>query len=290
MEPIRTLFERDERQFQSFLPADLQNQYGGDLCFPPAVVERLYVAANFVSTLDGVVTFDIPGQSGGGQISGGNEADRFIMGLLRASADAVIVGAGTANAVASKHIWTAEYIYPAAKEAYIRHRQEILKKPRQPLTVIVTGRGHLDLNHALFSTPGIDVLILTSAIGRDLLLREGADKLPSTQIRELPGRDAGIDPHRITSLLADEFRVKLLLHEGGPTLLGSFVEAGLVDELFLTLAPQIAGRTPDRQRLGLVANAQFVPSTAPWMDLVSAKQQASHLYLRYRKSESGSTK
>lgn len=293
MEPIRTLFERDERHFGSLLPADLKNRYGGDLRFPSAApggfhVERLYVAANFVSTLDGVVTFDIPGQSGGGQISGGNEADRFIMGLLRASADAVIVGAGTANAVASKHLWTAEYIYPAAKDGYIYYRQRVLKKPRQPLTVIVTGRGRLDLNHSLFSTPGQDVLILTSAIGRDLLLREGADKLPSTQIRELPASDGDIDPHRIASLLVDEFRVKLLLHEGGPTLLGSFVAASLVDELFLTLAPQIAGRTPDRQRLGLVANAQFVPSTAPWLDLVSAKQQASHLYLRYRKTESGS--
>ncbi|MGH9624550.1 MAG: hypothetical protein ACRD4G_09465, partial [Bryobacteraceae bacterium] len=84
MGPIRTLFEQDENRAASLLPSDLAIQYGGQLSFPYS--ERLYIVANFVSTLDGVVTFDIPGQSGGGEISGGNEADRLIMGLLRASA------------------------------------------------------------------------------------------------------------------------------------------------------------------------------------------------------------
>ncbi len=94
MDPIRTLVEQDEKLSESLLPADLRTQYGGDLRFPSAAAERLYVA-NFVSTLDGVVSYDVPGQSGGAQISGANEGDRFIMGLLRASADAVLVGGGT---------------------------------------------------------------------------------------------------------------------------------------------------------------------------------------------------
>jgi riboflavin biosynthesis pyrimidine reductase len=76
--------------------------------------------------------------------------------------------------------------------------------------------------------------------------------------------------------------VELLLHEGGPTLFGHFLAARLVDELFLTLAPQIAGRNGEHPRPGLVADAEFVPETAPWLTLVIAKQQQSHLYLRYR--------
>ena len=76
--------------------------------------------------------------------------------------------------------------------------------------------------------------------------------------------------------------MSFLLHEGGPTLFGHFLSAGLVDELFLTMAPQIAGRTGEHPRPGLVADVQFVPDTAPWLTLVSVKQQANHLYLHYR--------
>lgn len=283
MDPIHTLFESEQTPAGSRLPPSLHALYGGDLRFPLPPAGRLYVAANFVSTLDGVVTFDIPGQSGGGEISGGNEADRFIMGLLRASADAVIVGAGTAHAVAPKHRFAAEYVYPAAKDAYAHYRKEILKKPRDPLTVVVTGRGNLDISRALFRTSGADVLVITSKIGRDRLLREGAGQLPSTQIRDLYGLEGSVDPRAIATLLETEFNVRLLLHEGGPTLLGSFVSAGILDELFLTMSPQIAGRSLEHQRLGLVANVQFAPATAPWLNLVSVKQQANHLYLRYQK-------
>ena len=59
---------------------------------------------NFVSTLDGIVSFLIPGKEGGGEISGHDEADRFIMGLLRASADAVMVGVGTLHATHPRHL------------------------------------------------------------------------------------------------------------------------------------------------------------------------------------------
>ena len=99
MDSICTLYNREAGLPEYVLPEDLRTLYGGDLCFPPAPASRPYVVANFVSTLDGVVSFNIPGQSGGVQISGSNDADRFIMGLLRASADAVLVGAGTVGAV-----------------------------------------------------------------------------------------------------------------------------------------------------------------------------------------------
>jgi hypothetical protein len=91
---IITLYEREE-PIQEFLTPELRQLYGGDLCFPPPHSNRPYVIANFVETIDGIVSFRIPGRSGGGEISGGSAEDRFVMGLLRSVSDAVLVGSGT---------------------------------------------------------------------------------------------------------------------------------------------------------------------------------------------------
>src|SRR5690242_11054554 len=92
METVQTLYERDSAPSET-LPAPLAQTYGGGLVFPEARDDRPYIIANFVATLDGVISYDLPGQRGGGPISGENEADHVIMGLLRAFADAVIFGA-----------------------------------------------------------------------------------------------------------------------------------------------------------------------------------------------------
>ena len=111
MEPIRTLFAaRPTEPSEIVLPEGLRGRYDGDLSFPPAPQERPYCITNFVSTLDGVVSFNIPGQSEGAQISKSNEEDRFIMGLLRASADAVLVGSGTLQAVGPQGTWLPESV------------------------------------------------------------------------------------------------------------------------------------------------------------------------------------
>src|ERR1051326_3331512 len=85
------------------LTAALRERYGSDLRIPLRE-DRPTVIANFVSTLDGVVSFQTPDAMGGGEISGFFEPDRFVMGLLRTLADAVLVGAGTLRA-APKHRW-----------------------------------------------------------------------------------------------------------------------------------------------------------------------------------------
>ena len=76
--------------------------------------------------------------------------------------------------------------------------------------------------------------------------------------------------------------MELLLHEAGPTLFGEFLASGFMDELFLTLAPQIAGRVAAPPRPGLVANIQFSPATAPWWKLLSIKRAADYLFLGYQ--------
>jgi len=78
----------------------------------------------------------------------------------------------------------------------------------------------------------------------------------------------------------------MLLHEGGPTLFGQFLSAEAVDELFVTLSPQIAGRKADAIRPALVQGVEFMPNCAPWFRLLSVRQKAEHLYLRYRRTGS----
>ena len=280
MEQIITLFDRNRALEKNVLPEELKVLYGGDLRFPE-VDARPYVIGNFVSTIDGVVSFEVPGKSGGGDISGFNEADRFVMGLLRASADAVIVGARTLREVAPEHLWLAEHVYPEARERYAAYRRDVLNKQEPPLNVIVSGSGDVDLQRAVFRTRGVRTLIATSPNGRELLIRNDVAALGSVEVRVIESPAGKIDPAAILKLLHREFGVKLVLHEGGPALFGDFAGHGCMDEIFLTVAPQFAGRDDKRQRPGVISGTAFLPETAPWLRLVSVKQGADHLYLRY---------
>jgi riboflavin biosynthesis pyrimidine reductase len=281
---IRTLFGRDQDQSKSALPPALRDLYDGDLPFRTSPAERPYVIANFVSTLDGVVSYNIKGQAGGSTISGSDPADRFIMGLLRASADAIVVGARTLHDVSPQSLWIPESTYPDAKHLYSEYRANVLHKSEYPLLVVVSGSGKLELDRTIFRTPGIRTVVITTQDGRDALTRAGATKLPSVQIYALDATDGALDPLAILRLLFAQHGIRRLLHEGGPTLFGRFMASEAVDELFLTISPQIAGRTSDAMRPGLVQGAQFMPEGAPWFQLLSVKQSADHLYLHYQRN------
>jgi riboflavin biosynthesis pyrimidine reductase len=288
MEPIRTLFATEPAgPSRAVLPDGLRARYDGNLSFPPAPEERPYCIANFVSTLDGVVSFNLPGQSEGAQISNSNEEDRFIMGLLRASTDAIILGSGTLQAVGPHGSWLPEAVYPAAKDLYQTYRTGVLRKPEYPLVVIVTGTGELDLNSVVFHTLRTRVLILTTELGERRLSQSGSGALTSVEVKVLSAAEGRISPSAILTLLRREAGVELLLHEAGPTLFGEFLAGGFMDELFLTMAPQMAGRDAVHPRPGLVANVQFSPATAPWWKLLSAKSAADYLFLRYQLGHGG---
>jgi riboflavin biosynthesis pyrimidine reductase len=91
-----------------------------------------------------------------------------------------------------------------------------------------------------------------------------------------------IAPQAILQLLHSQFGIKRLLHEGGPTLFGQFLAANAVDELFLTLSPQIAGRKGGGPRPSVVQGVEFAPDAAPRFQTLSVKERAAFLYLRYR--------
>ena len=161
VQPRESLF--DQAQGQALpLPEELLRLYGPlqfSLCpGKPSLI------GSVVSTLGGVVSLNIPGQAGGGPISGKNPHDHLVMGLLRAAADAVIVGAGTLRAVSHEHRWTAAYIYPDLGDVYQQLRIR-LGKPEPPLNVIVTAAGELDLDRPLFQSREVPVLIVTTTRG-----------------------------------------------------------------------------------------------------------------------------
>lgn len=280
---LRTLIDRDRIHLGPALPPALRELYDGDLDYGTAPGKRPFVFANFVSTLDGVVSYEISGQADGSTISDRDAADHFIMGLLRASADAIIVGARSVQAVSPESLWTAENIYPTAKNLYAEYRLNLLHKPEHPLLVIVTAGGRLELERAVFRTPGVHTVVITTSDGMSVLAKAGATKLPTVELHVLDAESGAISPSTILQFLYAELGVKRLLHEGGPTLFGQFLAADAVDELFLTLSPKIAGRGAGTIRPGLVQGTEFTPDGAPRFQLLSVKQRAEYLYLRYQR-------
>ncbi len=272
--PLETLYEA-AGGVEIPLPPELAARYGR-LSFvrPP---DGPYVISNFVTTLDGVVSLNIPGQSGGGEISGFNQHDRMVMGILRAVADAVVVGAGTLRAV-PRHLWTAEFVYPPLAEAY-RELRASTGRTEPPLNVIVTARGEIDLDLPVFRSPEVTPMIVTTRHGARRL-REGS--VPARAIVVSDDSDGAIDARQVIRAITSARPSQLILVEGGPSLLGDFLAVGCVDELFLTVAPQIAGRDQTGDRPGLVAGRSFAPEHAIWGTLIGIKRGESHLFLRYR--------
>jgi len=271
---VQTLTDRDQDHFGPPLPPGLRELYDGDLRFRESPAGRPFIIANFVSTLDGVVSYEIKGQAGGSAVSGFDTADGFIMGLLRASADAIIVGARTVHDASPEGLWIPEYTYPDAKLLFREYRVNVLHKPEYPLLVVVSGSGRLELERAIFRTPGLLTAVITTSVGSDVLARAGATKLPSVQIHVLDAKSGTMAPMAMLRLLHAELGVRRLLHEGGPTLFGQFLAAEAVDELFLTLSPQIGGRKGRTSRPGLVQGMEFMPDRAPGFQLLSVKQKA----------------
>jgi riboflavin biosynthesis pyrimidine reductase len=62
------------------------------------------------------------------------------------------------------------------------------------------------------------------------------------------------------------------------------VRSDVLDELFLTVAPQIVGHGSG-DRLGLVEGIALPPSDAPWFELASVRRSADHLFIRYHAKE-----
>jgi riboflavin biosynthesis pyrimidine reductase len=246
MEPLELLFEKSGMPAFALPPA-LGRLYPGTLGFTD---DCLF--ANFVESLDGAVAIpDVP--SSNKLIAGASEPDQFVMALLRACADVVLVGSGTLHASPTAR-WVAESAYPAAADAFAELRRALHLGPEPALAVVTTGKGY--------------------AIAFEELPREPIVLTPTTQ------DDAAVDIRAAVDALRQR-GFRRILCEGGPTLFGSLLDAGLVDELFLTLSPIVAGRTTAAKVLTLVEESRYLPDRRVAASLLSVRRAADHLFLRY---------
>ena len=272
--PLDTLYETKLGKALP-LPPRLARLYGG--LRMPLPRSRPHVFSNFVTTLDGVVSLNAKGHASGADISGFSAQDRMVMGLLRAIADVVIIGSGTLGAD-RRHVWTAEAIFPELADEYRRLRKALGKRAA-PLNVIVSGSGGIDLRLPVFASGKVSALIVTTTAGAKRLRRQSAPD--SVEIRAIGGSARAIPASAILDEVCRVSPGKLILVEGGPRLLGDFYAERLVDEQFLTLSPQIAGRDAGDRRLSLVMGKAFAPRDPLWGNLIDVRRGSSHLFLRY---------
>jgi len=132
VEPLEVFFEADG--LPGFdLPAELERLYGGTLGF---AAPRLY--ANFVSTIDGVVAIlSVPESNK--LIAAGSEADRFLMGVLRAFADIIVIGTGTLHG-SPQGLWAPDGPYPQSREALAELRRRLGRPPVPELAILTRIR------------------------------------------------------------------------------------------------------------------------------------------------------
>ncbi len=225
------------------VPAELLRLYGGAIGF-----EEPCVVANFVESLDGVVA--VPGlPRSHAVIADESEADRFLMALLRACSDAIVLGSGTLLS-SPRGTWRVDRPYPPAA-AGLAELRALRDRPEQPLVCLVTTGASLDPSHPVLET-GALVLTTTAAATR---LRAS---VPAASEVVAVGDGDVVD---LAAAVAELRRrgCSVVLSEGGPALSGGLVASRLVDELFLTVSPLVAGarsRDPARVRRGRRAAAR----------------------------------
>jgi len=152
-------------------------------------------------------------------------------------------------------------------------------KTQPPLNVIVTAHGAINLDLPVFQSGEVPVLIVTSTQGEERI-REQHRLPPSVQVSAVHSADS-ISAPAILEAVGRVRQCDLILVEGGPQLMGDFFAGQALDELFLTLSPQIAGRDGTVERPGLVAGKRFAPQHPLWGTLIGVKRAGSHLFLRY---------
>jgi riboflavin-specific deaminase-like protein len=230
-----------------------------DLTRPPAPTaaharaERPYTVVNFVSSVDGRAT--LHGRSGGL----GDDGDRAMFHGLREQVDAVLAGTGTLR--------TERYGRMLGKEERRRRRVQLGRSP-EPLACIVSRTGDVPVDIGLFAEPEARVVIFAPA--------EIDTSACAAQVDVV-----ALDPGELTLTtvlrrLHSDYAIRSLLCEGGPTLFGALLHEGVIDELFLTLAPKLAGGLAD---LTITAGAELVDPRE--LDISWLLERNGSLYLRY---------
>jgi riboflavin-specific deaminase-like protein len=234
-------------------PTTVEEQLDGYRPWEEPREERPLVAVNFASTVDGRATI--------GGVSGpiGSATDTKMLARLRTRFDAVMIGAGTMRAERYGRI---------IRDPEKREEREQLGLPGDPLMVIVSGRLDLPWDAPLFTDGGGRVLIVTAS--------EDEPPATATPVQVLR-HEGGVDVGAALRHLRTEENVRALICEGGPRLHSTLQGSGLVDELFLTVAPKLTGAGPSILEGELPGPAQ--------LELAWLLEQDGELFARYRRPE-----
>ena len=218
----------------------------GNFGFPPPPTDRPWIYTNFVQSLDGITT--LLGKHGsGGEISQSPE-DRWLMDLLRAHADGLLMGMNTLLEEQRLRGPQSRGIVFQVADPRLRELRDRLGKGRER-NIFVTRALDLDLSrHKVFDGDVVDAAILTSPAGAERLQAQASH--PHVAV-VAAGDGETFDLPRAVGKLREELDVKYLLCEGGPTLYGSLARADLVDEKFMTVSPIEVGQVvpPEQERL-----------------------------------------
>lgn len=280
-EPLVRLFDAPPDEpgvTRGGLRGALADHYDGDLRISLRP-DRPTVVANFVETLDGIVAMDTRGATGGGEVSGFSPTDRFVMGLLRALADVVLVGASTIRA-SERATRNPGDVFPECEHAFLELREE-LGLAAAPSTLVVTASGDLDPELPAFKGSGMPIIIAAPPPAAARLRGEGFG--PNVAIEAV----MATGPETLPAVVDIAWRrgARVILSEVGPHLFASLAAANLVDELFVTVAPQLAGRDAGVGRLAMIEGAALWPFQPRWARLRSVRRAGDHLFQRYQFEE-----
>lgn len=288
MRKFEVLFDEGE-------PSPLEdNAYApyGKLGFPEAPPDRPWIYSNFVQSLDGIVS--LRGFHASGADISQSAEDRWLMDLLRAHADGVLVGVNTL--IDETNLRGKEKRGPVFRimDPALRELRKRLGRAREK-NIFVTASGNIDLSeYRCFDCEHVDPVVVTTKHGAERLQARGAN--PGVQI-VVTGNET-VDLKRMVEVLRRDFGVRHLLCEGGPTLYGRMSKAGLIDEKFLTISPIELGefvpddqpRTPEElanQKFTTVRptvffGPGFTKETASRWRWISARRVGDHEFNRYR--------
>lgn len=226
----------------------------GDL----APADRPYVVCNFVSTADGKAT------AAGKTAQLGGEGDRAVFHLLRTQVDAILAGTGTLRVERYGRLVRDE------RMASIRTAE---RRPPQPLGVVISRSGHIPFDIPLF---GDDQSRVALFVPSQAVVPEVAAEVTVHDVA-----DGGEPLSAVLRTLRADHDVRVLLCEGGPVLFNALLLEDLVDELFLTLAPTLAGG----QELGITTGPDLGGLRS--LAMVWALEYDGNLFLRYRRARDG---
>ena len=286
--PFEVLFDKSEPN--PALPTGLV-QFAGNIGFPEPPADRPWVYSNFVQSLDGMVTFG--GEHPEGKWIAQSRHDRWMMDLLRAHADAVVYGASSLIEETLHGGVRGGPVFRITDPDLLRLRHESLGRGKQK-NIVVTGSGRLRVSdYRLFQSDEVTAWIVTTRKGKERLGDSGATRVLVFDDREHGGDS--VDLRALLRTLRKDHGVRYLLSEGGPTLNGNLARVGLIDEKFLTIAPQEIGpRDPaseagsqigdaaPHRRLSTFEGPGFSIESARWYRWIACRKAGDHEFNRYR--------